>query len=106
MAKYLIIGQYTAEGARGLLKEGGSRRREAAEQVMSSVGGSIECMYWGFGDDDFYIVADAPSPAAAAAAALTVGASGTVTLRTVVLLTAEDLDAAAKTSVIFRPAGT
>jgi uncharacterized protein with GYD domain len=106
VAKYLIIGRYTAEGARGLLKEGGARRREAAEQVMSSVGGSIESMYWGFGDDDFYIVADAPSPAAVAAAALTVGASGTLKVRTVVLLTAEDLDAAAKTSVTFRPAGT
>lgn len=106
MAKYLIIGHYTADGARGLLKEGGSRRREAAEQVMSSVGGTIESMYWGFGDDDFYIVADAPSSAAVAAAALTVGASGTVKVRTVVLLTAEELDAAAKTSVTFRPAGT
>ena len=106
MGKYLIIGQYTAEGARGVMKEGGSRRREAAEQVLGSVGGRIESMYWGFGDDDFYIVADVPSSAAAAAAALTVGGSGTVKLRTVVLLTAEELDQATKESVTFRPAGT
>lgn len=106
MAKYLIIGQYTAEGARGILSEGGTRRREAAEQVLSSVGGSVESMYWGFGDDDFYIIADAPSSSAAAAAALTVGASGRVKLRTVVLLTAEEMDEAANQSVTFRPAGS
>jgi uncharacterized protein with GYD domain len=106
MAKYLFIGQYTAEGARGVMKEGGSRRREAAEQVLGSVGGRIESMHWGFGDDDFYIVADVPSAAAAAAATLTVGGSGTVRIRTVVLMTAEELDEATRQSVTFRPAGT
>lgn len=105
MAKYLFIGSYTAEGAKGVLKEGGTRRREVAQQVMSSVGGSMESIYWGFGADDFYVVADLPSAAAAAAAALTVGASGAINLRTVVLLTAEELDEASKIAVSYRPPG-
>ena len=105
MAKYLIIGSYTAEGAKGVLKEGGSGRREAARQVMESVGGKLEAIYWGFGADDFYVIAEAPSYAAAAAASLTVGASGSSRTRTVVLMTAEDLDAASHMSPTFRPPG-
>ncbi len=37
MAKYLFQGSYTEEGLRGLLEEGGSKRREAAEEVVKSV---------------------------------------------------------------------
>ena len=105
MAKYMIIGSYTAEGAKGVLKEGGSSRREAAKQLIASVGGTFEAIYWGFGADDFYVIADMPSHAAVAAASLTTGGSGTSRLRTVVLMTAEDLDAASKMSPTFRPPG-
>jgi uncharacterized protein with GYD domain len=105
MAKYLIIGSYTAEGAKGVLKEGGSKRREAAAQVIASVGGKMEAIYWGFGSDDFYVIVDAPSAAAVAAASLTVSASGTSRTRTIPILTAEDIDAAAGMSVTFRPPG-
>ena len=40
MPKYLFTGSYTAEGARGVLKEGGSGRREATEKLVASLGGS------------------------------------------------------------------
>jgi uncharacterized protein with GYD domain len=76
MAKYLFIGQYTAEGAKGVLKEGGSARKAVAEKVMTTAGGTFESIHWGFGADDFYVIADLPSSASAAAAALTVSASG------------------------------
>ena len=33
MSKYLFHGSYTEEGLKGLLKEGGSKRREAADQM-------------------------------------------------------------------------
>ena len=36
MPKYLITATYTAEGAKGLLKDGGSKRRDAAEQALKS----------------------------------------------------------------------
>ncbi len=106
MPKYLFIGQYTAEGARGVIKDGGTKRREAAETVASSLGGTVESMYFGFGDDDFYVVADLPDNSAAAALSMTVGASGALGIRTVALLTTDEVDAAAKRSVDYTPPGS
>ncbi|HEY6609426.1 MAG TPA: GYD domain-containing protein [Candidatus Limnocylindria bacterium] len=105
MAKYMLIGSYTAEGAKGLLKEGGTSRRDAAAKAIASAGGTLETFYLGFGTDDYYVTVDFPNHASAAAAALTVGASGTSKLRTVVLLMPEEIDAAAKLTVDFRPPG-
>ncbi len=105
MPKYLFIGRYSPEGARGVMKEGGTGRRKAAEQVINSVGGKIEANYWAFGEDDFYIIADLPDNAAAAAASMTVAASGAVGLRTVVLITAEELDEATQRTAEYRPPG-
>ena len=105
MPKYMLIGNYTADGARGLLKEGGTSRREAARAAITSAGGTLESFYLGFGTDDYYVVVDLPDNVSAAAAALTVSASGTSSPRTVVLLTPEDLDAASKLTVDFRPPG-
>ena len=42
MPKYLIEASYTSEGAKGLLKDGGSKRRQAAEQAIKSAGGKPE----------------------------------------------------------------
>ncbi len=39
MPKYLFHGSYTPEGLKGLLAEGGSKRRQAAEQALKSAGG-------------------------------------------------------------------
>ena len=36
MAKYLFTGHYTSEGARGVLAEGGTSRREVAEQIVTA----------------------------------------------------------------------
>jgi uncharacterized protein with GYD domain len=105
MPKYMIIGSYTAEGAKGVLKEGGSSRRQAAQQIIESAGGTLEAFYFGFGSDDFYLIADVADHASVAAAALTAGASGTSRLRTVVLLTPEDIDAASQKQITFRPPG-
>ena len=102
MSKYLFIGRYTTEGARGVLKEGGTGRRGAILDLMASVGGKLEGYYFAFGDDDVYILADLPSPAAAAAASLAVAASGAAGLRTVVLVTPEDVDTATKLKTNYR----
>jgi uncharacterized protein with GYD domain len=51
------------------------------------------------------VIVDLPGPESAAAVALTVNASGAATVRTVVLLTPDDADAAAKRSVDYRPPG-
>lgn len=105
MAKYLITGSYTQSGIAGVIAEGGSARRDVVGKLAKSVGGSLESFYLGFGSDDFHIVVDLPSAEAAAAVGMTVGASGGATIRTTVLLTAEQVDAAAKLSPSYRAPG-
>jgi uncharacterized protein with GYD domain len=105
MPKYLIQVTYTAEGARGLLKDGGTKRRAAATALVESVGGKLEAMYYAFGESDAIVIVDAPDATAAAAASIAIGASGSVTSRTTVLLTPEDIDAAVKKSASYTPPG-
>jgi uncharacterized protein with GYD domain len=106
MAKYLIHANYSPEGARGLLREGGSSRREAVTKLAQSVGGSLESFYYAFGDTDAFVVIDAPSPEAAASLALTVSGSGGASVTTTVLLTCEQMDAARDLTPDYRAPGT
>jgi uncharacterized protein with GYD domain len=105
MPKYLFQGSYTPEGLRGLLDEGGSKRREAAERAVKSLGGTPEAYYFSFGEDDFYIIVDMPDNVCTTAASLVGNASGAFNIKTVVLLTPEEVDEAVKKSVDFRPPG-
>jgi uncharacterized protein with GYD domain len=65
----------------------------------------MESFYFAFGSDDAIIIADLPDNAAAAALALTVAATGFVTSRMTVLLTAEEIDDGVGRSVSFTPPG-
>ena len=105
MPKYLITASYTAEGAKGLLKEGGTQRRQAADQVIKSAGGKMEAFYFAFGEDDAYVIVDAPDHASVAATAVAINASGAVHTKTVVLLTPEEIDQAVKKNVTYRAPG-
>jgi len=105
MARYLIRATYTAEGARGLIKEGGSSRRSTLEQLIKKIGGNLEAFYFAFGEDDVYAIADLPDNVTAAAVGLAVSGSGSVRTRTVVLLTPEEIDEATKKSVEYRAPG-
>lgn len=105
MPKYLLRANYTESGLNGLIKEGGSRRREAATKAIEGLGGKVESFYYGFGDDDAYVILESPDDVTAAAVCLAVGASGAVTTSTTALLSPEDVDAAIKKSVDYRPPG-
>jgi uncharacterized protein with GYD domain len=105
MPKYLVQANYVGEGIKGLLKEGGTGRRTAIEKLAKSVGGTVEAMYYAFGDTDVYLILDLPDNAAAAALALTVNAAGGASCKTTVLMTPEDVDAAAKKSPSYRAPG-
>ena len=96
MPKYLLRVSYTADGVKGVLKDGGSKRRQAAEAALKSSGGTLESMYFAFGDDDVYCIIDAPDNVSVAAASMAIGASGLVKANTVVLLTPEEIDQAVK----------
>ncbi len=106
MPKYLLEASYKQEGVKGLQNAGGTSRTEAVAKVAESVGGSLESFYFAFGDSDAYVVCDLPDNEAATAVALTVNATGAVTVKTVVLVTPEEVDAAAKRSVEYRPPGS
>jgi len=105
MAKFLIRASYTAAGAAGVLKEGGSGRAKAIDALVKSVGGSVESMYWAMGADDFFGIVDVPDTAAAAAISLTVGASGAASVTTAQLLTAAEVDDVVSRRVEYRPPG-
>src|SRR5262245_28593607 len=105
MPKYLVQVSYTAEGAKGLLKDGGTKRAQAARGLIESLGGKTESLYFAFGDTDVYVVADLPDNAAAAAASVGISSTGAVTSRTTVLLTPEELDQAARKSISYTPPG-
>lgn len=105
MPKFLLEVTYTAEGAKGVAKEGGSSRRKAAEQLIHSVGGKLESLYFAFGKVDVYCIAEFPDHAAAAACSLALAQSGAASGHGVVLMTPEEMDAAAKLHTKYRPPG-
>ena len=105
MPKYLAQGSYTTEGLQGLLKDGGSKRREVIEQAIKALGGTLEGFYFAFGDNDVYGIIDMPDNVSSAAVALAINASGAAKLKTTVLLTAEEVDRATRMTVNYRPPG-
>lgn len=105
MAKYLFHGSYTTDGVRGVQREGGSGRADAIGKLISGLGGTVESIYWALGKDDFFITVDLPDAVTAAAVSLAVAGSGAASVRTVALLTAQEVDQATHKSVSYRPPG-
>ena len=105
MPKFLLTGSYTAEGTKGVIKDGGSGRKAAAEQAMKAVGAKVDAMYFGFGDTDVILIVDVPDTVSAVALSLAVNSSGKIAVRTTPLITVEEMDAAAKKSVPYRAPG-
>jgi uncharacterized protein with GYD domain len=105
MPKYLIEASYTLDGIKGVQSKGGTARRDAVAALAESAGGSLESFHFGFGKSDAIVIVDLPDNESATAVALSVNASGGATIRTTVLLTPEEVDAAAKRSVDYRAPG-
>jgi len=105
MATYLLEASYTTEGVRGLLKDGGSKRREAVQAAVKKAGGKLEGFYFGFGGTDAFVIVGGIDNETAAAIALTVAASGAVHTKTTVLLSPADVDKACKKTIRYRAPG-
>jgi uncharacterized protein with GYD domain len=105
MASYLWDVSYTSEGAKGLLKDGGTKRRQIVEEILKGVGGRLEAFYFAFGKSDAIVIASVPDHASVAAVALAVNAAGAAVVRTTVLLTPEEIDQASKKKITYRPPG-
>lgn len=105
MASFMMQFSYTEQGLKGLIKEGGSNRREATEKLVKSLGGKLVAYYFAFGDYDGIAIVEGVDNVETAAAALIVGASGAVKTKTTVLLTPDEVDKAAKKSGNYRAPG-
>jgi uncharacterized protein with GYD domain len=106
MPKYMARANYLGDGIKGLMTEGGTKRREAVQKSLESVGATLESFHYAFGDTDVFGIADFPDQASAAAWSLMVNSSGAVSLHLVPLMTPEDLDAAASKTATYRAPGS
>jgi uncharacterized protein with GYD domain len=105
MPKYLLQVNYTSEGARGLHKDGGVKRREVAAFTAQSLGGKLDAFYFAFGHYDVVCLCDMPDAVTMAALSLAVTESGAAETSTTVLLSAEDMDAAVSKHSAYRKPG-
>ena len=105
MPRFMFIVNYSPQGAKALMASGGTARRTAVEKAVAGLDGKIESFDFAFGADDAYTLIDLPDGRAAAALALTVSGSGVARVRTVVLMTPEDLDAVAHLRPDYNPPG-
>lgn len=105
MAKFLISASYTAEGTKGLLKDGGSGRRAAVQKTLDALGGKLDSFHFAFGKTDAYVICDVPDNVSGIALSLAVNGSGVVHATTTPLITVEEMDAACKKSTGYRAPG-
>jgi uncharacterized protein with GYD domain len=80
MPKFMIKASYNADGTRGLIKDGGSKRRATVQKLIEGMGGKLEAFYYAYGDDDAFIIADLPDATSGLAISLSVNASGAIRL--------------------------
>lgn len=106
MPRFLIEVSYTAEGTRGLLKDGGTGRKEAIEGLLASRNGELLGFYYAFGEDDLYIIATLPENSDMAAVSLAIDSTGGAKVKAHTLLDATEIDEAVQKAVRYRPPGT
>jgi uncharacterized protein with GYD domain len=105
MTRFLIQATYTADGSKGLIKDGGSGRKAAVEKAVAGVGGRLESFYYALGATDAFVVVDVPDSVTAVAISLAVNATGAVRSSLTQLLTVDEMDAACKKTVAYRAPG-
>src|SRR5262245_15408281 len=94
MAKYLIQATNTAEGRKGMLTDGGTKRHAVVKKAIEDMGGTLEAFYFAFGETDCYVIVDVPDLVSGLAITLAVDSSGEVHLKTIPLISPQDVDAA------------
>jgi uncharacterized protein with GYD domain len=105
MPKFLVLASYTSEGIKGLTKAGGTARRAVADKMLKSLGGRLEAFYFAFSENAAYVIFDVPDNSTAAAISLAVAETDVIRMKTIVLLTAEEMDQATKKPVHYESPG-
>jgi uncharacterized protein with GYD domain len=110
MAKYAMFFSYKPETWDQMLKKPGDRST-AVRDLASSVGGTMESLYFMLGDRDGFVIVDVPDADAAAAVSLAVNSTGAFShMETRQLIAPEDLpsmlEKAASAREAYRPPGS
>ena len=108
MAHYLVEVSYNNRGISDLVNNPQDRSAHVGS-VIESLGGRMESFYHAFGDYDAVVIAELPDNVSAAAIALAVGAGGAIRRykTTVLISTAEAVEAMRKASTVgYRPPST
>ena len=105
MSRYMIIARYDSAGAKGVLAKGGSARAAVIEKLAADMGGRMVTFDFAFGDDDVYTLCELPDNKAAASLAMAVNSTGLAHVRTVVLMSPADIDAATQQDVNYTAPG-
>lgn len=101
MAKYLFEIKYSETGLQEILKEGGSKKKEAINIAIRSMEGWLEAIYFSFGAADMYVVAELPDNINAAAFSMIVSSGGAARIKTTVLVAPEEIDRAAQKTIKY-----
>jgi uncharacterized protein with GYD domain len=109
MARYASFFSYSSEAWARMISTPGDRTA-ALRQVLDTVGGSLEAIYWMFGADDGIVIFEVPDSVSAAAVSLAAGSSGAFRrLETHELFTQEQLGEALarakNTAQAYQPPG-
>jgi uncharacterized protein with GYD domain len=105
VARYLWKVSYTVEGAKGLLKDGGTVRQAEMRKVVKQAGGKLEAFYFALGESDAYMIAELRDSASVAAVSLAIFSSGGARITTVPLMTPAEMDVAVMEFVNYTPPG-
>lgn len=103
--KFLLHAKFNAKGVTGLLKSGGTARRQVAHKMITDLGGKLESLYFTLNTDEAFAVFELPDELSAAAISLNVEATGMAGINLIQLFTPYDIDAAAGIIVDYRPPG-
>ena len=99
MSKFMYSGSYTPEGVKGLLKEGGTARRDETKRIVESLGGELESYYWCYGRTDLLAIMDFPDHTTVTGMALNIAASGKFKGNITPLITVEEMDEMVKVNL-------
>jgi len=105
MARYLLEVSYTHPGVQGVMKEGGSSRRDLIAKLLADAGGTLESFDFAFGENDVVVIIDVPDHTTAAALSMVVGASGAARVKTTPLISPEEIDRAKDIKIGYRAPG-
>src|ERR1700759_1554683 len=103
MPKYLAVASYTSEGIKGLTKAGGASRRAVVDKLLKNLGCRLETFYFAFGENDAYLILDVPDNLTAAPISLAVAGTRATRMKTIELLTPEEIDRAMSKHVDYTP---